>query len=407
MRSLVLFVTDSCNLGCTYCYQSRLKNHLEWSDVEPALEHWFEQSPDAVTVSFFGGEPLIYWDLVKRTIERSQALSREHDKPVAFAIATNATRMSDEIYDRFAEVGMRVQVSIDGPSHVHDQQRGRGTFVKVREAIDRLMSMPTVKLKTSTVITPVNVDRVAESLRFVWELGAVDSTLHFDLTNEWETEHFRMLKRGYAELVPDAMAFYDEHQYFPHSEFQLTPEHLFPFKCTLGQRTMVLKPDGYLYGCNYHAPEWRERALPERPPLAVSTLDELLEHGIESEFIKERFRAVNESPYQAPLEMRYTDSRKCSECPYLFRCAACHATTYSFNKDPLWVPESQCHTTELNYGFARLLDRVQKSREDMNRLIEEFVVDPMKFGQALEPSVVSLPVLQAAASCGDTCTSCL
>ncbi|MFQ5792897.1 MAG: radical SAM protein, partial [Acidobacteriota bacterium] len=190
MRTLVLFVTDACNLGCTYCYQSRLRNRLEWSMVERALEHWFDQSPGALTVSFFGGEPLLDWPLVRRSIERGRELSKRHGKPVSFSIATNATRISEEAYAVFAEVGMRAQVSIDGPANVHDRQRGKGTFEKVKASIQRLRQIPTIHLKTSTVVTPLNAGDLARSLAFVWSLDAVESTLHFDYTASWEEEHF-------------------------------------------------------------------------------------------------------------------------------------------------------------------------------------------------------------------------
>ncbi len=356
MRSLVLFVTDACNLGCTYCYQKRLRNRLSWSMVERALGHWFEQSPGSLTISFFGGEPLLDWALVRRSIERCSELSESHRKAVSFSIATNATRLSEEIYSMMAQVGMRVQVSVDGPADVHDRQRGRGTFERVASAISRLRGLPKVHLKTSTVVTPENVDDLSRSLSFVWGLDAVESTLHFDLTAEWDEEHTDELKRQYVRLIPSALDYHSRHAYFPHAEFQLIPERMFPFKCDVGRRTMVLKPDGYVYGCNYHSPEWRGRPLPEKPPLALATLDAVLAHGLESEFVSRRFAEINRSSYQSPLEERFTDSRQCSECPYLFRCGACQATAYSHDKDPRWLPESRCRVTELNYRYAKLLD---------------------------------------------------
>jgi radical SAM protein with 4Fe4S-binding SPASM domain len=405
MRTLVLFVTDACNLGCTYCYQRRTRHRLEWPETERALEHWFAQSPGPLTVSFFGGEPLLEWDLVRRSIERSRELSQAHGKPVSFAVATNATRMTEEVYALFAEVGMRVQVSIDGPEEVHDRQRGRGTFEQVKASILRLKQVPSIHLKTSTVVTPLNVGDLSRSLAFVWGLDAVEANLRFDFTADWHAEHFDELKRQYVLLIPAALDYHHRHRFFPHTDFQLLPERMFPFKCDVGQRTLTLRPDGYVYGCNYHAPEWRGRPLPDRPPLAVGTLDEILAHGVNSAFVRDRLKQVNASPYQAPLEARYTDSRKCSTCPYLFRCGACHATAYSHGKDPLWLPESRCRVTELNYRYALLLDRILKEPESAAALSRDFLRDPMKFGRAVEAPSLLLPVL-APASCAEACTGC-
>jgi radical SAM protein with 4Fe4S-binding SPASM domain len=375
--------------------------------VEKALGHWFDQSPGALTISFFGGEPLLDSELVLRSIERSCRLSEAQDKSVSFSIATNATRMSDEIYSVFARVGMRVQVSIDGPAIVHDRQRGRGTFDEVKAAILRLQKTPAIHLKTSTVVTPENVGDLSLSLSYVWSLDAVESALHHDFTAEWREEHFDELKQQYVRLIPAALDYRCRHGYFPHPELQLTPERMFPFKCDVSQRTMVLKPDGYVYGCNYHAPEWRGRSIPEKPPLALGTLDEILTHGLESAFVRDRFQAINRSPYQSPLEERYTDSRKCSDCPYLFRCGACQGTAYSFGNDPLWLPESRCRITELNYRYACLLDRVLKEPQNAGPLAAEFLRDPMEFGRRVDdaPSLL-LPVIAATTSCSESCSSC-
>jgi radical SAM protein with 4Fe4S-binding SPASM domain len=325
---------------------------------------------------------------------------------VSFSVATNATRMTEEMVEILGKVRARVQVSIDGRADVHDRYRGKGTFEKVQAAIRRLMQTEGIQLKTSTVVTPENVQDLHRSLSFVWSLNAVNLTLHYDLTAHWQEEHFDELKRQYVRLIPDTLAYHERHGRFPHSQFELEPETIFPFKCDVGRNLMVLKPDGLLYGCNYHSPEWRTRTETDPPPLALGSLDEILAHGLESDFVTERFRAVNESPYQAPLEMRHTDSRRCVECPYLFRCGACHASAYSYGKDPLWVPESRCRVTELNYRYALLLDELLNDPGRSRDLASRFLRDPMEFGRAIRMPDAVLPVVEIPASCGDTCQGC-
>ena len=140
MRQVVLEVTENCNLRCDYCiYQNSFSGFRDFSPRSmseetaiKAIDYILKNSyRDEIYVGFYGGEPLLKFDLIKKCV--SYALENRGEKKVTFSMTTNGVLMTEEKAEYFASIPeFSLMFSIDGDEKTHNEHRklenGRGSF---------------------------------------------------------------------------------------------------------------------------------------------------------------------------------------------------------------------------------------------------------------------------------------
>ena len=153
LNTLVLNVTNKCNLSCKYCYEygeDRLTTEAApaFMDQETAfesVEFLIAQSGSMprLNLTFFGGETLLNFKVVRATIEYARRRARESGKRVDFSLTTNATLLTEEVIGFLAENHVGVTISIDGPKELQDRFRtfsdGAGSYDRILPGIRQLM----------------------------------------------------------------------------------------------------------------------------------------------------------------------------------------------------------------------------------------------------------------------------
>jgi uncharacterized protein len=140
VKALCLHIAHACNLSCKYCFAEEGLYHGKKAELMPyevgkqALDFLVANSGNRrnLEVDFFGGEPLLNFDVVKQLVEYGRELEKNHDKHFRFTLTTNGVLLNDEIME-FANREMdNVVLSIDGRKEIHDMmrpfQRGDGSY---------------------------------------------------------------------------------------------------------------------------------------------------------------------------------------------------------------------------------------------------------------------------------------
>lgn len=139
VKALCLHVAHTCNLNCEYCFASQGKYHgdralMSFEVGKRALDFLIENSGSRTNleVDFFGGEPLMNWDVVKRLVAYGREQEKQHNKHFRFTLTTNGMLLDDEVIE-FANKEMHnVVLSLDGRKEVHDRLRktvnGKGSY---------------------------------------------------------------------------------------------------------------------------------------------------------------------------------------------------------------------------------------------------------------------------------------
>ncbi len=139
VKALCLHIAHDCNLACEYCFAGEGEYHgrralMSLEVGKKALDFLVANSGNRINleVDFFGGEPLMNWQVVKELVEYGRSLEEPNNKKFRFTLTTNGVLLNDEIME-FADREMaNIVLSIDGRREVHDRMRpfrgGQGSY---------------------------------------------------------------------------------------------------------------------------------------------------------------------------------------------------------------------------------------------------------------------------------------
>ena len=142
IKALCLHVAHTCNLNCSYCFASQGKYQgdralMSFETGKAALDFLIKNSGTRrnLEVDFFGGEPLMNWDVVKKLVEYARSVEKEHNKNFRFTLTTNGVLVDDDVIDFCNKEMSNVVLSLDGRKEVHDRFRvnydGKGSYETV------------------------------------------------------------------------------------------------------------------------------------------------------------------------------------------------------------------------------------------------------------------------------------
>ena len=150
IKALCLHVAHTCNLNCSYCFASQGKYQgdravMSFEVGKQAFDFLIANSGTRrnLEVDFFGGEPLMNWDVVKQLVAYARSIEKEHNKNFRFTLTTNGLLIDDEVIDFLNKEMSNVVLSLDGRKEVHDFFRkdyaGKGSYDRIIPKFKRLV----------------------------------------------------------------------------------------------------------------------------------------------------------------------------------------------------------------------------------------------------------------------------
>lgn len=139
VKALCLHIAHDCNLACKYCFAEEGEYHgrkelMSFEVGKKALDFLVANSGNRVNleVDFFGGEPLMNWDVVKQLVEYGRSIEKANKKKFRFTLTTNGVLLNDEIMEYLNREMSNVVLSLDGRKEVNDRMRpfrtGKGSY---------------------------------------------------------------------------------------------------------------------------------------------------------------------------------------------------------------------------------------------------------------------------------------
>ena len=150
IKALCLHVSHTCNLNCGYCFASQGKYHgeralMSFEVGRRALDFLVENSGSRhnLEVDFFGGEPLMNFDVVKQLVAYARSVEKERGKNFRFTLTTNGMLIDDDVIDFCNREMSNVVLSLDGRKEINDRTRvdyaGNGSYDRIVPKFQKLV----------------------------------------------------------------------------------------------------------------------------------------------------------------------------------------------------------------------------------------------------------------------------
>jgi|GEM_PF-3587795 len=260
---LFLCVANTCNAMCSYCFAGKgdygKAEGLMTSEVaRSAVDFYLKRIPvDAIaSLIFFGGEPLIAYDVIVDTCEYI-FIKYGQNKKINFFLVTNGTLLTKEMIDYFASKYFTITISIDGNKNIHNSQRplknGEDSFFEATKNLSYLLG----KMPGHARGTYINYDYSLPNIyQDLLNLGFSSIDLPPDILNfkeKIEMKKFLDQLDALYEFVLKYVAKYDD---FPFSAFKLRLRNMFlpkvtaAYMCGAGKNVIAVDYKGDVYPCH-------------------------------------------------------------------------------------------------------------------------------------------------------------
>lgn len=170
--SITILPNNRCNFNCLYCYSANGRSKEELTvDQIVALTKWVyknasDRKRECRIVFLGGGEPLLSWDIVKKSIIEIENIKEPNGSNIALSISTNGSLLTRGIIDFFVQHHVNVQVSFEILEDVQNAQRGHYSMVhnNILQALDAGL-----QINLHSVVTKANVARIKEAVQAAYE----------------------------------------------------------------------------------------------------------------------------------------------------------------------------------------------------------------------------------------------
>ena len=258
LTNVQLLMSTGCNLSCRYCYQDDKKNkNMSKEVMESFIDFLCDTNPETSTlIDFFGGEPLVNWEIIKYGLELMEDLNLLHK--LYFMISTNGTLITDEIAYTLSKYNVHVNISVDGTPEKHNYERNN-SYDKTLQGLRKLYDYGLCRDITARLTFPNNYfGNIEEHVKSVLNLGIPEVTfaaiLAGGITDEelatYEESMYRtsILILKYVEYGLAVIPKYMRNLLsMEHLSSDFKPRRPCHFKTDSG---FVVDTDGVLFGCS-------------------------------------------------------------------------------------------------------------------------------------------------------------
>jgi uncharacterized protein len=363
IKYVALSLTHNCNLRCIYCYAGDKKSsRMDEKTGKKTLDFLANQTEKVVTITFFGGEPLLEYEMIKVLVNYADENWKDR---FAFRISTNGTKLTREMLEFFAKHKIFFTLSLDGNKDQHDRSRpdaaGNGSYDKIVSKLDDILKFNPYTLAVS-VIHPDTVGSVASGAKEIFKLGFRYLLQSLDYSADWKDSHIAVLKKQYLEL---SEYYYkkimdDKKIYYSPFDERIKTWAQKPYElgdlCDIGNTQIAIAPSGNIYPCVQFIGEDSEKSQ-------LNSMGNV-------------FDGFNDKRRTYFVEQNYSERKECVGCALLGRCSNyCGCVNWKSTGEINKVPPIICEHERMLMPIAdKLGNRLWKKN---SQLFKKKFYDPL------------------------------
>ena len=326
VTAIQLHVTYSCNLSCTYCYAQQgtyggPSVQMKWEVAKQAVDFLIRELQDAenIRISFFGGEPLLNFKLIKKVVPYARNQAAAAGKSIRFGMTTNGVMLTDQIRTYLHDSGIRYMVSMDGPKTMHDKLRRTKNNTPTFDLIENNIRRASEE-GSAVAVRATYADANVHLREFYGALNSLPISNGFvsHASGQGE-EFFNAMAAQNEEILSEELAYFEEQGELRFSPFlkhieQVELGERRSYGCGGGRNFLAVTPDGGVYFCHRFA------------------LDDRFKHG-------NVWDGLNLNPQESTRAQSVEEREPCRSCWARHHCGGqcaqeCISTTGDFT--PRW-----------------------------------------------------------------------
>lgn len=271
VKAICLHVAHDCNLACKYCFAGKgeydgPKGLMSFETGKRALDFLIEQSGTRrnLEVDFFGGEPLLNWEVCKKLVAYGREQEKKHNKNFRFTLTTNGLLINDDVIDFCNKEMANVVLSLDGRKITNDAMRvsanGTGSYDLIVDKFKKLASSRNQKdYYMRGTYTHNNLDFASDIIHMA-DLGFKELSIEPVVSDPGEpyalkNEDLPLLKEQYQILADEMLRRYRKGDGFTfyHYMIDLDAGPCIVKRvsgCGVGTEYLAVTPSGELYPCH-------------------------------------------------------------------------------------------------------------------------------------------------------------
>lgn len=361
ISAITLDVTEQCNLRCKYCFTNGKTNReISLKTAKDTID-WLvkpETCGDAksVNVSFWGGEPLLKFNLIKQIVEYGKEVTEKTGVHITWGMTTNVTLCTSEVCEWAKRNNIGMLFSVDGTRENHDKYRplanGKGSYDLVEKGIDNVIKAG-LNVCLRFTLAPDTVKDLYNDIKWYMDNKNIYS-FHFSPAYElnWEENSFKELERQFELLVDEIDRQYQKGKIlkirpFVYAITNMINAHpdLERNSCGAGCNYVGVAVDGSIYPCHRFHDFCDDRHWSQQEKCIGSIYDGITRPEFRENFLNYR-QNLRDGDYRCNTCEMYND-KLCF--------GGCAAANIDNNGDMYIAPESECIIEKMQVKYGKIL----------------------------------------------------
>lgn len=342
ISSLTLVLSDKCNFSCSYCPQHKGKNTLKIRDIRDFLDLLGPFLDREAWLGFYGGEPLLSWPLVKKTVAYAEKNFRDKFR---FTLTTNGSLVKKEHILFFKKHHFDLVLSYDGLAQKYRDAR---SLPAVEAALKNLQAYYPDGYTVNSVFTPRTMPLLAASVKKLLSQGHSHLQYSLDMCVPWENADLAALEKQLDRLMTICMKYRQKNGKMPLENFRGNGKRGI-FACFAGRDRLALLPDRSVWGCYlFYDLLGHDPAHPDYARYCFGNLEEFLSAPAKA--------LARQVANYAELRQDYFFSEKkelCGLCADLERCTVCPVVAALATGTLAVIPSWTCRIKKITRAAAR------------------------------------------------------
>jgi len=356
LKALCLNIAHACNLKCKYCfahdYSQKNQELMDFEVAKRAIDFIIKNSPGRknLEIDFFGGEPLLNFDLIKKTISYAREQEKIFDKNFRFTITTNGLLLDQEKINYLNQNMYNIVLSLDGRKEIHDAMRpdknNLGSYERALVNFKKLIKIRKENYYIRGTFSNLNLDFTKDIMHLV-NLGFDKISIEPVIANPEESYALceKDLEKIFAQYEKLAKIMLDKKNKFVFFHFEIDLKNKLCLSkkisgCGAGSEYLAVTPNGDLYPCH--------QFIENKNFKLGDIFSQEINLNIKKEFIN----------------CNVFNKKKCKSCWAKLYCSGgCHATAFKFNKNIYEPHEFSCQLEKkrLEYAIALKAKKIYES----------------------------------------------